>query len=223
LNCGDDSVIGKNEVIYEKEPENYQYHEFGVYGGECTCPDGNKYFSSVAEGSGCDSIDAAKNCVNGNFTNCHEKRGFWSRQKVICARSNTQHWSNATGNYFQTNDLKEMRCTNRNCKKWHWEALKSMQNAFEPYQYGGSYGGICLCPNGQKYYTSDYNGCRNLNCQNGSKKSCHYQEDKSRYSYHGVKCAPPPLTLPIEIDKITPNFCSECWGIEDMRDFYTWP
>ena len=52
----------------------------GSWGGECTCPDGQKYQVGDNEDS-CGSLA----CVNGQSGVCNQSDGAWSKRKVTCA------------------------------------------------------------------------------------------------------------------------------------------
>eukprot|EP00505_MAST-04D_sp_SCG-Rhode-Island_P004360 Stramenopile-MAST_4_protein_4360 len=52
----------------------------GTWGGECTCPDGKKYFVGD-NNNACRSLA----CVGGKSGKCIKKEGKWSRRKVMCA------------------------------------------------------------------------------------------------------------------------------------------
>ena len=62
--------------------ENAATLEVGVWGGTCSCPDGNSY--QVGDNNDfCMSLA----CINGQMVNCHRKSGKWSRRRVRCART----------------------------------------------------------------------------------------------------------------------------------------
>mmetsp|Transcript_11665 Transcript_11665/g.25036 ORF Transcript_11665/g.25036 Transcript_11665/m.25036 type:complete len:627 (-) Transcript_11665:258-2138(-) len=52
----------------------------GIYGGECTCPDGTKFFAGD-EGNSCGSLS----CYNGGISGpCQRMSGPWTYKKVTC-------------------------------------------------------------------------------------------------------------------------------------------
>ena len=70
-----------NEVRYANE-DNWHYGTpLGVWGGECTCPDGRVY-TAGDQGNLCGSI----NCFGGTEGRCTQAQGRWAFREVHCAR-----------------------------------------------------------------------------------------------------------------------------------------
>jgi hypothetical protein len=72
LNSRRNSKYEKN-IVREKAPR------VGGWGGECTCPDGQKYYVG-------DNSDSCRSlaCVGGKSGTCNRKGGKWSYRKVTC-------------------------------------------------------------------------------------------------------------------------------------------
>lgn len=70
------------DQIDDKDP---MFANVGIWGGYCRCPSGNAY----AVGDRNDSCKSLA-CTNGTMMSCFDKRGKWSKKKVVCAMDNEQ-------------------------------------------------------------------------------------------------------------------------------------
>ncbi|KAL1528477.1 hypothetical protein AB1Y20_009820 [Prymnesium parvum] len=132
-------------VIDFKENE---YTAIGVWGGDCTCPDGRVYF--VADGG---NMCSSMNCVNGIPGQCHHREGVWAFRKVICDREQTWRVDGSiSGNAYK----------------------ESKNIVTKNDQSVGEWGGTCTCPDGQTYLAGEElnpsggRRCSRLACDGGT-------------------------------------------------------
>ena len=112
----------------------------GVWGGACTCPDGQVYYVGD-RGNLCSSIS----CNGGlNMTGCNRKDGHWAFRLVQCGPP-LGGWN---------------RRINRNKEEIVTDGTV------------GTWGGVCTCPDGEKYLVGDNaDQCGSLACGGGC-ESC---------------------------------------------------
>jgi len=168
-------VDGQNWALYSDETNWEMGTPIGVWGGKCTCPDG-QVFTAGDEGNNCDSIA----CRGGIQGECQHGEGIWAFKEVHCE---------APG---PSGDRPEVRALSRNTVTDDAPGV-------------GAWGGGCLCPDGSEYLVGDLSAfapCEKLACDNGTPGICSRFE--SVWSHRKVVCAgsweipspPPPTPLP---------------------------
>lgn len=66
-------LTASNDMVIENAPG------VGQNGGQCTCPDGSKYFVGD-NGDSCKTLA----CIGGESGKCNMSKGEWSGKKVVC-------------------------------------------------------------------------------------------------------------------------------------------
>ena len=167
-------VEGQNWAMYADETNWEMGTPIGVWGGKCTCPDG-QVFTAGDEGNNCGSIA----CRGGIQGECQGGEGIWAFREVHCeAKEPSGH-------------RPDVRAVSMN---------KIIENAPDV----GYWGGSCRCPDGSEYLVGDlttHKPCEQLACEGGEPGICNQYE--SVWSYRKVICAalgaipsPPPPTSP---------------------------
>merc|ERR1712113_440908 len=76
---GDKADHTRNVLEFVNNIETENADGVGVWGGSCTCPDGQVY--QVGDNNNdCNSLA----CIGGEPSTCHKVQGTWSKRKVEC-------------------------------------------------------------------------------------------------------------------------------------------
>jgi len=196
----------------------------GEWGGTCTCPDGTQYqVGDVLWDCG------ALACYGGQMGTCHKYVDpKWSRKKVKCDNNHINslyEWSKKkvcwkdNCKYTKTNPVKPKHsqwmkidhasdtgcCADGSDCDWcaPFDSEPGNDGRGNLYTWNvatvGSWGGICVCPDGQRYGVGDnHDWCGSLACFGGRSEGCNKWESEE-WSGRSVICAGTEAPAPIQI------------------------
>jgi hypothetical protein len=109
-------LTASNDMVIENAPG------VGQNGGQCTCPDGSKYFVGD-NGDSCETLA----CIGGESGKCNMGKGEWSGKKVVCGTGEAAGMVSST-TLAANDDVKTV-------KKWQFMMTRLNLNGIDFYHY----------------------------------------------------------------------------------------